>query len=236
MSSLRQRHREAEIQDQPGLDSATLHQGLRGLERINAWGRSARVFWPAVRELTGKHGAVSVLDLATGAGDVPIALWGRAHRQGLALRVEGCDFNPQAVAYAEEQARRNGADVRFFQHDVVRDGVPDGYDLVICSLFLHHLSEAEAVALLGALARAARHLFQVSDLVRSRSGLALAYLGTTLLARSRINRIDGLRSVRAAFTIEEARGLARQAGLAGAVVEPRWPCRFLLTAHGAVRK
>ena len=121
MSSLRQRQREAEIQDQPDLDTSTLHQGLRGLERSNAWGRSARVFWPALRELAGKNGAVSVLDLATGDGDVPIALWRWARRQGVALRVEGCDLNPRAVAYAQEQAGKQGADVRFFQRDVMRE-------------------------------------------------------------------------------------------------------------------
>jgi hypothetical protein len=38
----------------------------------------------------------------------------------------------------------------------------------------------------------------VSDLIRSRTGLVLAILGTTLLARSRVTRLDGPLSVPAA--------------------------------------
>jgi hypothetical protein len=39
---------------------------------------------------------------------------------------------------------------------------------------------------------------------------------------------DALVSVRAAFTIEEARALAQSAGLAGAQFERAWPARWRL--------
>jgi hypothetical protein len=40
--------------------------------------------------------------------------------------------------------------------------------------------------------------------------------------------MDGPLSVRAAFTIAEARQLAEEAGLHGAAISWRWPFRFLL--------
>jgi hypothetical protein len=68
----------------------------------------------------------------------------------------------------------------------------------------------------------------VQDLRRTHLGYALAWLGLHTLTRSPVARRDGLVSVRAAFTLEEASALARRAGLAEAVVRPCWPQRFVL--------
>ena len=53
-------------------------------------------------------------------------------------------------------------------------------------------------------------------------------LGCRVLSRSPVVHVDGPRSARAAWTVTELRGLAERAGLAGASVERRLPCRMLL--------
>ena len=107
--------------------------------------------------------------------------------------------------------------------------MPAEYDAVVTSLFLHHLKEEKAVELLRRMAGAARHLLLVNDLERSRLGYLLAWFGTQLLTRSPIVHVDGPRSVEGAFTKSEAFGLAERAGLHGATIGRRWPCRFLLS-------
>src|SRR5207247_5557565 len=129
---------------------------------------------------------------------------------------------------AQEREARAGADVNFFQLDVFADPLPSDYDAVTCSLFLHHLHEPEAVELLRRLAAAARRLVLINDLARGFVGYTLAYLGTRVLSRSPVVHTDGPLSVRAAFTPNEAVALAWQAGITGATVERRWPCRVLL--------
>jgi 2-polyprenyl-3-methyl-5-hydroxy-6-metoxy-1,4-benzoquinol methylase len=223
--------------DQPGLDVCRHHDALRGLARINFWSGSARLLWPALRALARETAPepVRVLDVATGGGDVPIRLWHKARRSGVALAITGCDINPQAVAYAQAQAARAGAAVRFFVWDARAPSPPPSpeggraYHAVTCSLFLHHLAADEAVSLLRRMGALAGRMVLVNDLVRSRAGFVLAYVGTRLLSASPVVHTDGPRSVEAAFTRTEALDLARRAGLAGAVVERRWPCRFLLT-------
>jgi len=69
----------------------------------------------------------------------------------------------------------------------------------------------------------------ISDLIRSRLGLALAVLGTTILARSRVARVDGPLSVRAARTPEEYRTLWEQAGLSRPSITSSWPARVLIS-------
>src|SRR5262249_52402604 len=151
--------------------------------------------------------SLRLLDVATGAGDVPVRLWKRARRAGYGWQVSGCDLSPVAVAYARGRAASAGADVHFFVHDVLGNEPLPPADAVTCSLFLHHLDEAQAVALLRRLAEAAP-LVLVNDLERSLGGLALAHVATRLLTTSEVVHADGPRSVEGAFTAAEARALA----------------------------
>jgi 2-polyprenyl-3-methyl-5-hydroxy-6-metoxy-1,4-benzoquinol methylase len=229
MLNLSRRHPQPEIMEQPDLDPM-LHQGaLRGLERINLWSGSAGILWPSIRNLAQRNGGhVSVLDIATGAGDLPIRLWRKAHRKGLSLDIAGCDIRARAVDHARQRAEQAGAGVRFFVWNALADPPPAPVDVATWSLFLHHLEDDEAVLLLSRMSRLAR-LVLVNDLVRSRTGYLLAYFGVRLLFTSWVVHHDGPVSVRAAFRPSEALELARRAGMNGATVARRWPCRFLLS-------
>jgi SAM-dependent methyltransferase len=230
LDEIRQRCREPEVMDQPGLDRARHFQALRGLERINFWSNTAGTLWAALAALARQTAPrpLRVLDLASGGGDVATGLWHRARRRGVRLEIDGCDLNPDAVRYARERAAGNGAAVGFFTHDALAGPLPEGYDVHFCSLFLHHLDDDQAVDLLRRMSRAAARLVLVNDLVRSRTGLLLAHVAVRVLTTSPVVHVDGPRSVAAAFTIAEARSLAGRAGLHGARVGRRWPCRFLL--------
>jgi SAM-dependent methyltransferase len=227
LPDLRDRQRVPEIMDDPGLDPAAHRQALKGLARINRVTDSAGLLWgPIERETLSRP--VRILDVATGAGDVPVALWRTAQRAGVALEVAGCDISSTAVVAARKRAADAGAGVEFFTHDVLRDPLPDGFDVVTCSLFLHHLDEPVAVNLLREMGRAAGQLVLVNDLARGSVNYLLVRLACRLLSRSPVVRFDGPASVRAAFTPAEMKDLAAQAGLGGAVVTPKFPCRMLL--------
>jgi 2-polyprenyl-3-methyl-5-hydroxy-6-metoxy-1,4-benzoquinol methylase len=227
------RRRRPELMDQPGLDAGEHARALDGLRRINLVSRTAPALWPSLAKLARERpraaGPLRVLDVATGGGDVPVALASRAERSGLAITVDGCDVSAKAVAVAGEKAARRGGRGRFFALDVLAEPIPDGYDVLICSLFLHHLDEADACSLLRKMAAAARRLVLVDDLARSAAGSCLAWLACHILSRSPTVWHDGPASAAAAFTPDEALDLARRAGLQGATIRRRWPCRFLLS-------
>jgi SAM-dependent methyltransferase len=226
LAGLRTRSRIPELMDDPALDPAEHRRALAGLARINRVTDSAGVLWPALAKLAVELGRpVRVLDVATGSGDVPRKLIARAKGAGIALDISGCDLSPTAIA----EAAREPSDVRFFTHDALRERLPRGFDVVTCSLFLHHLSEDEAIALLANMENATERLILVNDLWRSRFNYCAVWLACHLLTRSRVVRFDGPASVRSAFTPREALGLAERAGLAGATVQGKFPCRFLLS-------
>jgi 2-polyprenyl-3-methyl-5-hydroxy-6-metoxy-1,4-benzoquinol methylase len=224
--------------DQPGLGAAEHALALSGLRRINRLSRSDAILWPAISRLAkaAPGASIRVLDLACGGGDVAIALKRRASRARLGVQIDGCDKSAEAVRYAQQTATEQNVRMRFFTLDVLADGIPEGYDVVCCSLFLHHLDEAEAIGLLAKMAHSAGRLVMVNDLIRSRTGYALAWAGCRLLSRSPVVRYDGPVSVAGAFTVAEVRELASQAGLTGARLTRHWPCRFLLSwSHDHLR-
>ncbi len=234
---LRHRRRQPEIMDQAGLDADEHHRALIALGRINWWSAGVPAIWPLVRDhcrrllKQGDERAVRLLDVATGGGDLPVRLWKKARRAGLRLEVAGCDVSPLAIEHARDRARRQRADVDFFIHDVVAGPLPRGYDIVMSSLFLHHLGESEAVAFLRAM-KAAAGLVLIDDLRRGVLGWALAYVGVRALSRSKVAHVDGPISVEGAFTLDEARALASLADWSDFEARPRWPCRFLLVGRG----
>lgn len=233
--TLARRHLQPEIMDQPDLDVGRHDQALAGLARINRLSRSVGIVWPPIRRLAMELGGrpLTVLDVATGAGDLPIALWRKARRAGLDLAIAGCDISGRAVDHARRRAKRADVPVHYFQHDALADELADGatrrWDVVVSSLFLHHLEEDQAVALLRRMSLAAERLVLINDLRRCRAGYLLAYVGTRLLSRSDVVHVDGPRSVEGAFALGEAANLCRQAGLNHVEARRCWPCRYLLS-------
>jgi 2-polyprenyl-3-methyl-5-hydroxy-6-metoxy-1,4-benzoquinol methylase len=227
---LTSRDRQPELMDEPDV-AADLHaDALRGLARINWLSGSARILWPALARAARatSEKPLRVLDLACGGGDVVVALARRAQRRQLPIEFAGCDKSAFAIETARRRAEAHGADVDFFPLDVLQESLPDDYDVIMCSLFLHHLTEHDAVLTLHAMSHGARKLVLVNDLRRSQVGFALAWLGCHVLTRSRLVHVDGPRSVRGAFSLTEFAGLARQADMQGATVARTWPQRMLL--------
>jgi 2-polyprenyl-3-methyl-5-hydroxy-6-metoxy-1,4-benzoquinol methylase len=227
----RHRHREPEWMDQPGLDAQEHARALAGLGRINRLSRSAAILWLRIARLAREQSSspLRVLDVACGGGDIPVSLARRASRAGLVVRVDGCDVSDEAVRFAQSIAARYGVDVGFFLLNALHDPIPERYDVITCSLFLHHLDQDDAILLLQRMAAATRRIVLVNDLERTRRGYWLAWVGCRLLTRSPIVWNDGPISVAAAFTGPEARTLAERAGLHGAAVTRHWPERFLLS-------
>lgn len=222
-----------ELMDRPTMTRDDLRRTLGDLRHINlllGW----RMF--AVRAVARyirreRLTRFSLVDVAGGSGDIPLAIARWAGRAGIAARVVITDVSPEIVAVAREQAASvPGAEAE--RQDALALSYPDGaFDMALCTLALHHFAADDAVTLLRNMARVGRHVF-VFDLVRS----VPAYVGAVLLTRlgrmDPITRHDGPASVRRAYTAAEMRALANRAGLRDARVRLRFPFRLELEASG----
>jgi 2-polyprenyl-3-methyl-5-hydroxy-6-metoxy-1,4-benzoquinol methylase len=224
---LSQRQLKPELMDDPQLDRLAHVRALRGLSRIF----QISGVWPALRPFIAnvptQDRPLSILDVATGGGDLPraIATWARTHHRK--VEIHGCDISRTALAFARLRSIRTHAEISFFKHDV-NVSLPQKYDVIICNLLLHHLDESSAVSFMGRLGEATNQLLLIDDLCRTVTGLALCYLGTRALSRSKIVHYDGPQSVRAAFSPTELAQLAKEAGLQNVQIKRHWPQRQLL--------
>lgn len=179
-------------------------------------------------ETGNREPAWSVLDVGTGSADIPreIAAWGRG--RGVAVRAIGLDLHPLHLRLARRETRGEPA-VALIRGNALRLPLRDGsVDVAMCSLFLHHFTEAEAVRLLREFRRVARRAVLVFDLRRSRLLWAGLKLLTAWKARSPITAYDGPVSALRAFTPIEVSALARQAGMGQFEVVRRFPFRLCL--------
>jgi SAM-dependent methyltransferase len=241
------RARQPELMDDPALPAADHMHALDALARINMLSLTSSQVVRAISRMHAGRGPhqrsagqdgrpFQVVDVACGGGDVTVAMARRLSRRprswtadGRAVHVMGLDKSPRAVARAElfSQNRVGTARVSFAVHDILANACPP-CDIATVSLFLHHLDDDDAVHVLASLAGAARIGIVASDLLRNATGLTLAVVGTAVLSRSRVARVDGPLSVRAARTPAEYRVLLDRAGLRGATIHRAWPQRAIL--------
>ncbi len=228
---LRERDATAEeLLDGPGVAYELLEKSLRDLSRISVlltWTQQAvKQIAALVKQRQLRN--FSVLDVGTGAGNIPVALARWARRQQLEAQITATDLSEQVV----EVARANCAGFPEIQLEA-QNGLAltygdQSFDLVHCQGVLHHFSPDEAQLLLKEMARVARHAVIVTDLRRGRLVYMAAWLMMHILRLNRITRLDGLASIRRSYIPSEVRALAEQAGLHQTTLRTTFPVRQVL--------
>jgi ubiquinone/menaquinone biosynthesis C-methylase UbiE len=196
-----------ELMDEPVDDLDELAGNLRDVAFANArLGGTAPVL-RALRRLDGRR----VLDVGSGAGDVALALVRDGARRGIDVHVTCLDRSEQMLGIAQ-RATGGGPALDFVRADGAALPFQDGaFDVVTCTLALHHFEPDAACVLLRELRRVARSSPVVCDLRRSPLAYAAAWLWSRT-SRNRLTRHDAPLSVRRAYTPSEVLALARAAG------------------------
>jgi SAM-dependent methyltransferase len=200
-------------------DPEVLDGNLRDLARVNRWLGGVRLSERAVEALAGAAAdegrTITLVDVGTGAADIPAELVARWRRRGRRLEAVGVESR---AAIADAAGRINPGIRRSGVRIEVADGMAlpfanGAFDIAHCSLVLHHLDAPAAIALLRELRRVARRGVVVNDLARGRWLWAGAWLLSRVATTNRFTRNDGPLSVRRAWTLKEARAMVAVAGL-----------------------
>lgn len=200
-----------ELLDEADIDNGELDRNLRDLARLNRLPGGTDASVRAIRHLVRGGDEVRVVDVGAGMADMALAF----ARKG--WRTVAVDAHPQVLATA-----RVATDHEPLVEVVEADGrelpyADDELDVSHCSLLLHHLAPGDAIAVLREMARVARHGVVINDLRRGILPFMATGVAVALLGRCRATRVDGLRSVRRAYTLNELDELLDEAGL-----EVRW--------------
>jgi methyltransferase family protein len=207
---------ECELLDDPRADPVAVGRELRDIARLNALfgGTKAvvdaldavlRAARDAGREM--RDARWSLLDIGTGAGDIPRAAVAAAARHGITVTPIGVELIPAAARLA----RRSGVAA------VVADAnapplAPKSVDVVTMSQVLHHMSRTEAVRCIRTCDRLARHVVVLADLRRSRVAMAGVWAACLALGMDRQTRHDAVLSLQRGYTRGELNLMLEQAG------------------------
>jgi 2-polyprenyl-3-methyl-5-hydroxy-6-metoxy-1,4-benzoquinol methylase len=211
----------AELLDDPDADPAVVAESLRNIARSNRWlGGWAAVRFGLERLLADQPAGarLTLLDIGTGAGDLPLRAARWAAARGVQLVPVGLERNGAAATLA----LRHGLPTAIACAGAlpVRDR---GVDIVLVSQLAHHLAPGEVARLVRACDRAARVGVVISDLRRS----TVAALGFPLVARllrfDPVTRVDGVTSIRRGYRPAELTALLSEGGVQAEVrTRPGW--------------
>jgi SAM-dependent methyltransferase len=220
---------EAEMMDLPGNPKALLEEDLAHLRSLNRYFGNYRNIRRALRQLTRNNtpAKISLLDVGTGSGDIPLAIVAWARQNGIAPAIVGLETEPITLAAAAAQTADSG-EVSLVRGDAgAPPFAPRSFDFVLASQLLHHFSEEKIVTLLKTWSQLARRAIIVSDLVRHPVAYQGIRLITRLATRNLMTRTDAPLSVHRAFTLREWRELFSCAGVGRCTIRWVFPFRML---------
>ncbi|HEX5490716.1 MAG TPA: methyltransferase domain-containing protein [Candidatus Udaeobacter sp.] len=200
-----------EMMDRPQPVSPELERDLEQLRQLNRWFGSYGLVSSFMRRWIIPGAYMRVADLATGSGDIPRLLVDYARRIGAQIKIDAVDQQPATLEIARSLSAEY-PEISYQGANILEWGHAQKYDMVLCSLVLHHFSDDDAVNLLRRCRELSKRFVLVSDLRRGfllRTGV---YLLTALIFREPMTRFDARLSAQRAFSFSQMRELAVMAG------------------------
>lgn len=195
------RSSETEIMDDFTLEGEMFRDTLDKLETINRLLGGNIVTINGIKKVLKNHPkekSITIIDLGCGHGDIlrDVAKFGR--KNGYTFKLIGIDANPDAIEYANELSQEY-PELTFEAIDIFSDDFKKlKYDIVLCTLFLHHFKDDELISFLKPTVSNANIGAVVNDLHRHK----LAYFLFKIIGvfiKNKMVREDGLTSILRAF-------------------------------------
>lgn len=223
------RHPGPELMDDLTLASDDLRRNLDELETINRWLGGYRVVLDALGRLRSRLPAgrpLRLADLGSGGGDTLRHLARYARKNRLLTELTGIDANEFMLQYARAKSQAF-PEIRYRKLDIFSpEFQAEEFDIITCSLFCHHFSDADLIGFFRRWARQARVAVVINDLHRH----WLAYYSIKWLTRlfrgSYLVQHDAPLSVARAFRRADWVRLLAAAGITQYELRWRWAFRW----------
>jgi 2-polyprenyl-3-methyl-5-hydroxy-6-metoxy-1,4-benzoquinol methylase len=199
-----------ELMDRPQPVSPELEKDLRNIRQLNRFFGSYRLVLHFLRHWIKPGDHVRIVDLATGSGDIPRLIVDYAQEIGAKVEVDALDRQPATLEIARDLSG-NYPEISYIDANILEWRPAEPYDIVLCSLALHHFSDDDAVHLLRRCRELSRKFVLVSDLRHGLLATIGVYLLTALIFREPMTRYDGRVSAARAFSVAELDELASRA-------------------------
>jgi SAM-dependent methyltransferase len=203
----------AELMDGP-CSRDELRVCLRDLAKVNRWllGYRPLLGWLESLELQNVKRPTRILDVGCGYGDTLRRVERWARERGVAVELTGIDLNMDTVAIAG-QASNAASKIKWVNADLFEYGSPEPIDLVVSSLFTHHLVEADVVRFLAWMEQHTTTGWFINDLSRNAVPYHLFRIFSKVMGLHPFVQNDGPVSIARAFVPQDWRRMCVAAGL-----------------------
>jgi SAM-dependent methyltransferase len=196
------RRRGVELLDDPATDPVLAARALADVARSNIWfgGASAVIaeLTPLFTSERARTAPLTLLDVGTGAGDIPEHARRAARRSGANLETMGLELTPALAAASRPRSgdaiAGSALALPFANRSV---------DVVTCSQVLHHFEAADGARLLAEMQRVARMRVIVADIRRAWAAAVGFWMASYALGFHPVTRHDGVVSVLRGFRAHE---------------------------------
>ena len=222
------RSKEIEIMDDFSLKGEILKDTLDKLELTNRLLGGNRVTILGLKKIIKnipKNNIITIIDLGCGHGDIlrDIAKFGKKNEYS--FKLIGIDANIAAIDYAIELSK-NYPEICFKSIDILsKDFKVESYDVVLCTLFLHHFQNKELISFLKTTIQKATIGIVVNDLHRHKLAYYLfKFIG--IFVKNKTFKKDGLTSILRAFKRKDLEYISNQIKVHFSI-QWKWPFRYL---------
>ncbi|MEN2489590.1 methyltransferase domain-containing protein [Flavobacterium sp. B11] len=223
------RTEEIEIMDDFSLEGEELSGALDQIASINQLLGGNKLTLHGIKQLLKKADTaqtITIADIGCGNGDMLRMLSKYGKKQNLNFKLIGVDANAFTIDYAKKLSK-DFPNIEYRCMDIFSDDFNQlKYDIVLCTLTLHHFTTSQIADVMHTLNKNAVIGIVVNDLHRSKIAYRLFELIGVVFNLNDMSRNDGLISILKGFKKNELEHLSEKLNLKNYSINWKWAFRY----------
>jgi len=229
--TLNTKHRtnEPEIMDDFAMEGEVLRDALDKIAKINQLLGGNQLTLQGVQCLLKEipiKSEITIIDIGCGNGDMLRTLAEYEKFNGLHFKLIGVDANAFTISHAEQLSKRY-PNISYRCEDIFEKNFKTlKYDIVLCTLTLHHFKDKEIVDLLKIFYKNASIGIVINDLHRSAIAYRLFQGLCFVFQLNPMSKEDGLVSILRGFKKEELQNFSKILEFKNDTIQWKWAFRY----------
>lgn len=229
MLDTKQRSNAPEIMDDFSMEGEVLKEALDKIATINRLLGGNKITLQGVKQLIKNkpnNQVITILDAGCGNGDMLRSLAKFARKHNITFNLIGLDANQFSINHAQSLSL-GYPNISYYCKDLFNDTAEEEtYDIILCTLTLHHFKDDEILSLLEKFKRQARLGIIINDLHRSCLAYYLFKGICYIFGLNDMSRKDGLTSILRGFKKRDLFLYSKQLNLQSYSIRWKWAFRY----------
>ena len=223
------RSQDPELMDDFSMEGEVLRDALDKIASINQILGGNKLTLEGVKLLldkVSKSQTVTIVDIGCGNGDMLRTLADYGNKNNLSFNLVGIDANAFTIKHAQALSRTY-PNISYLCEDVFSEDFKNlSYDIVLCTLTLHHFKDDEILYLMSVLQNNAAIGIVVNDLQRSAVSYRLFQALCFVFRLNAMSREDGLVSILRGFKRNELASFSKKLQFKNYTIQWKWAFRY----------